>query len=69
MITIGTILTILAIILVLWIIYKIYEAARPAISRFLPEPWGNVIYWVLVLILVVVFLLPLLGIDQPVVGR
>lgn len=67
MITIGTILTILAVILVLWIIYKIYEAAKPAIDRILPPPWGNVVYWVLVLILVVVFILPLLGINQPIV--
>ncbi len=67
MITIGTILTILAIVLVLFILYKIWEAASPAVGKFLPAPWGNVIFWVLVLILVVVVILPLLGIKQPIV--
>jgi hypothetical protein len=66
MITITMILSILAIILVLFILFKIYEAARPAIAKFIPEPWGNVIYWVLVLI-VVVWALKYFGIVQPII--
>lgn len=64
MITIGTILTILAIILVLFILFKIYQAVAPALH--IPDPWGNVIYWVIVLI-VVVWALGYLGIMQPIV--
>lgn len=67
MITLSTILTILAIILVLWILYKIYESAKPAIQKIIQPPWDSVIFWVLVLILVVVVILPLLGISQPIV--
>ena len=69
MISIGEILTILAVILVLWILYKIYDSARPAIEKFIHPPWGNVIFWVLVLVLVVVIILPILGISQTVVVR
>lgn len=66
MITIGMILTFLAIILVLFILFKIYESVRPALAKFIPEPWGNVIYWVLVLI-VVVWALGYFRIMQPIV--
>lgn len=64
MITIGTILTILAIILILFILFKIYKLVAGALN--VPEPWGQVIYWVLVLI-VVVWALGYLGIMQPVI--
>lgn len=66
MITLSIILTILAIILVLWIMFKIYESARPAIEKFIPAPWTNVVYWVLILI-VCLWALGYFGIMQPII--
>lgn len=66
MITIGTILTILAIILIIFILFKIYQSVRPAITEVIPEPWPNVIFWVLVLF-VTVWALGYFGIMQPVI--
>ena len=66
MITTSFILTILAGILVLFILFKIYEAVKPALEKFIPTPWGNVLYWVLVLI-VVLWALGYFGIMQPII--
>lgn len=66
MITLSQIFSVLAILFLLWILFKIYESVRPAIAKIVPEPWGNVIFWVLVLI-VAVWALGYFGIMQPLV--
>lgn len=64
MITVSFILTVIAIILVLWILSRLYGAVAAAVN--IPAPWGAVIYWVVVLV-VVVWALGYLGIMQPIV--
>jgi hypothetical protein len=64
MITVSTILTILAIVLVLFILFKLLGLITNALG--IPAPWGQIIYWVIVLI-VVIWALGALGIMQPIV--
>ena len=64
MITISTILSILAIVLVLWILFKLLNLVTAAAG--VPAPWGTIIYWVIVLI-VVIWALGWLGIMQPII--
>lgn len=64
MITVSFILTILAIVLVLYILFRLFNLVIAALN--IPAPWGQIAYWVLVLI-VVVWALGALGIMQPIV--
>lgn len=63
MISISFILTIIAIIIILAILFKLFKIGAEALG--VPEPWRQIAYWVLVLI-VVVWALGYLGIMQPV---
>ena len=64
MITVSTILSILAIVLVLFILFKLLGLITAALG--IPAPWGAIIYWVIVLI-VVIWALGALGIMQPII--
>jgi len=64
MITISTILTIILIVIVLIILFKLYKLIAAALH--IPEPWGQILYWVLVLI-VVIWAFGFFGIMQPIV--
>lgn len=64
MITISMILTIIAIAVVLWILFRLLGLITAAVG--IPAPWGMIIYWVIVLI-VVVWAFGALGIMQPIV--
>lgn len=66
MITVSTILTILAIVLVLVILFKLLNLITNALH--IPAPWGQIIYWVIVL-LVVIWALGFLGIMQPIIQQ
>jgi len=63
-ITISMILTILAIVLILFILFKLLNLITAALN--IPAPWGTIIYWVIVLI-VVIWALGFLGIMQPII--
>lgn len=65
MITISMILTIIAIVIVLAILFKLLGLITAALG--VPAPWGQIAYWVVVLI-VVVWALGFLGIMQPIVS-
>jgi hypothetical protein len=64
MITVSFILTILAIVLVLFILFKLLGLITAALN--ISAPWGQIIYWCIVLI-VVVYFLGFLGIMQPII--
>jgi hypothetical protein len=64
MITVSTILTICAIALVLFILFKLLALITAALG--IPSPWGQIIYWIIFLI-VVLWALGFLGIMQPLV--
>ena len=64
MITVSFILTIIAIAFVLYILFKLLGLITKAFG--IPEPWGQIIYWVIVLV-VVIWALGFLGITQPIV--
>lgn len=66
MITVSTILTILAVVLVLFILFRLLGLITTALH--IPAPWGMIIYWVIVL-LVVIWALGMLGIMQPIVTQ
>ena len=64
MITISFILTIIAIVFVLFVLFKLLGLITQALG--IPPLWGQIIYWVIVLI-VVIWALGFLGITQPIV--
>lgn len=64
MITISTILTIILIVIVLVVLFKLYRLIAAALG--VPEPWGQIIYWVMVLI-VVIWAFGFFGITQPII--
>lgn len=64
MITVSFIITIVAIVFLLFILFKLLNLITAALG--IPAPWGQIIYWVIVLI-VVVWALGFLGITQPLV--
>lgn len=64
MITVSTILMIVAIVIILAILFKLLGLITAALG--IPAPWGQIIYWVIVLI-VVIWALGALGIMQPIV--
>lgn len=64
MITISSILTLILIAIVLVILFKLYKLIAAAVG--IPEPWGQIIYWILVL-LVVIWAFGFFGITQPII--
>ena len=64
MITISFILTIIAIVLILYILFRLLNLITGALN--IPAPWGQIIYWVIVLI-VCIWALGFLGITQPLI--
>lgn len=64
MLTVSFILTVLAIVLVLFILFKLLNLITAALN--IPAPWGQIIYWVVVLI-VIIWALGYLGIMQPII--
>ena len=64
MISIAMILTVVAVVVVLVILFKLLGLITAALG--IPSPWGQIIYWVLVLI-AVIWLFGVLGIMQPLV--
>lgn len=64
MITVSAILTIIAIVVVLFILFKLLGLVTAALG--IPAPWGQIIFWVVALI-VVIWALGALGITQPIV--
>ena len=64
MITISAILTVIGIVIVLAVLFKLLGLITKALG--VPDPWGQIAYWVVVLI-VVVWALGFLGVMQPIV--
>ena len=64
MLSITMILTVIAVVVVLVILFKLLGLITAALGIF--EKWGQIIYWVLVLI-AVVWLFGVLGIMQPLI--
>ena len=65
MILLSAIFTIVAIVIVLAILFKLLGLLTTTLG--VPAPWGQIIYWLVVLI-VVIWALGYLGIMQPIVG-
>lgn len=64
MITLATIFTIIAIVIVLAILFKLLSLITTTLG--IPAPWGQIIYWCVVLV-VVLWALGFLGIMQPII--